>query len=103
MTAAKCRSNDAIDVLLHAEADPNIIDSNGRTALSLAIFSKDIATIDKLCGVTTTTRVRKEVFKNIADKRITMSGPLAKYVTDSLSNAGEGIGWIFPLIIINQL
>ena len=55
MMAAQSRSSEAVDVLLQAGADPNIADPRRGTALCAALQSADLAMIDKLCAVTTTT------------------------------------------------
>ena len=88
MAAALSRSNEAVDVLLRAEADTNIVDSVGGTVVLFAMQSTDLAIINKLCGVITNTEDRKEVFELIARKRIAMSGPVVKYVSASVQNTG---------------
>ena len=90
MQAALSRSNEVVDVLLQAGADPNIVQSDGTTALCLALESGDLAIIDKLCAVTTTTQGREKAFYWIARKRIALSGPLATFVSHSLCTGREG-------------
>ena len=88
MAAARFRSNEAVDVLLRAGADINIVDSDGDTVVLFAMQSTDLAIINKLCGVITNTEDRKRVFEQIARKRIAMSGPVVKYVSASVQNTG---------------
>ena len=89
MAAARCRSGDTVDVLLHASADPNIVeDARLYTALRFAIESRDMVIIDKLCAVTTTNVGISETLGVIARERLTMSGPLVKYVSDKIVKQG---------------
>ena len=90
MQAALSRSSEVVDVLLQAGADPNIVLTDGETALSYALQSGDLAIIDKLCAVTTTTQGREKAFYRIARERIALSGPLATFVSHSLCTGREG-------------
>ena len=87
MMAAMCRSNEAVDVLLQAEADPNTVDSAGYTALVYALQSKDMTTIDKLCCLTTVGR--EMAFAKIGQTRVQMSRHLLAFITDSLGHTGR--------------
>ena len=89
MCAAVTRSSEAVDVLLIAGANPNKVDSFGRTALSCALQSRDMTTVDKLCGHTTVGR--KWAFQMIARERMNISGPLLKFIKESLWNTGSAM------------
>ena len=83
MDAALNRSNEALDVLLLAGANPNKVASNGDTALFYALQSKDMQVIDKLCVLTTVGR--KKAFYMIACRRLNISEPLLQFIRDSLT------------------
>ena len=85
MSAAKSRSNEVVDVLLLAGANPNAVDSVGWAALNYALQSKDMQVIDKLCVLTT--EGRKVAFQMIAEKRLNISEPLQAFITDSLTGS----------------
>ena len=95
MFAAKNRSIEATDVLLHEGANPNTVDSYGRTALFCALQSKDMKTIDKLCGLTKVSA--EKAFQKISDTRINISGPLLTFITKSIWNTGRHIVLKFKL------
>ena len=88
MSAALTRSNEVIQVLLTAGADPNIIDSNGNTALTHAIQSEDISTMELLCSITKVGR--KGAFRWIGEKRLDISDsePVLQFIRDSLATTG---------------
>jgi len=91
MAAARNRCSEVVDVLLQAGSDPNIVDYSGTTALCYALESGSLESIiDKLCAVTTTTQGREKTFHWIARKRISLSGPLATFVSHSLCTGREG-------------
>ena len=87
MEAARQRSNEVVDVLLLAGANPNTVASDGNTALTAALQSKDMAIIDKLS--VRTTEGRKEAFYCIASYRINISEPLLQFIRESLSTTGK--------------
>ena len=87
MNAALSRSNEVVDVLLLAGANTNTVDSNGHTALTYALTSKDMAIIDKLSVLTT--EGREEAFRMIASNRINISEPLLQFIRESLSTTGK--------------
>ena len=89
MEAALTRSLETVDTLLQAAADPNIVDNDGNTALCYALSTGDLAVIDKLCPVTTTTRGRHEALARIARKRIALSGPLETFVLQCVQSTGR--------------
>ena len=87
MQAALSRSNEVVDVLLLAGANPNTVASDGRTALTNALQSKDMAIIDKLS--VRTTEGREMAFRVIAGERINISEPLLQFIRESLSTTGK--------------
>ena len=92
MSAALTRSNEVIQVLLAAGANPNCVDSNGRTALTHAIQSKDFSTMELLCSITKVGR--EEAFRMISEERLDISAsePVLQFIRDSLHTTGAHIG-----------
>ena len=87
MWAAYTRSYKTVDLLLQAGADYNLTSSDGHTALTMALHSKDSAMIDKLCSITT--EGRKMAFVTIAQCKVNITEPLRRFVTESLSIRGN--------------
>ena len=92
MSAALTRSNEVIQVLLAAGANPNCVDSTGGTALTHAIQSKDFSTMELLCSIT---KVGREgAFRMISEFRLDISDskPVLQFIRDSLHTTGAHIG-----------
>ena len=89
MLAALDRSNEAVDILLKAGADLNKVSSDGHTALLHALESKDLTIIEKVCGCTTVNR--EWAFSLIGLKSVTISGPIVKFIKDSLNKGRRHI------------
>ena len=92
MIAARNKSHETVNVLLQARADTNTVNSTGQTALVYSLQSTDnLAMVDRLCSLTTTTRGVEKAFYWIGRQRIKMSEPVKKFIRDSLRNTGRDI------------
>ena len=69
MLAAKTNNIEAVDLLLEKNADPNVADENGFTALTYAIIAGNVETIEKL--LLKTERNLKPSLEKLAETTIT--------------------------------